>query len=897
VPSQNESVSQKRTRVRLVPRRIYDMNIGMKFGLIFLMLVLGFGALAYAYAAAQSLADESQQVSANYMQARQVADHLALAMQKTRQLEKNFMLYKDTEFLDKHADTLAVVRKDMELLESTETSEKASGLVADISVYLNQYESSFERLTQASIAAGLTPEQGLYGELRSAVQGVEFILKEHSNLELTVSMLMLRRYEKDFLSRRDARYLTLFDEEVERFLQLLESADLDAAVLDQIQQGMGSYQDAFFKVPEAFVEMEDWSAELDYALESLEEVMDSLAVEIKGLSEQSVQDAAASQERIFMGFIAILVAIGLFTFAGLFLLAQMIRKPLESAAEIAGAIADGKLDNVFPHASGDETGRLLLSLEQMQAGLRERIEAEHITAEENGRIRQALDNSGSPVLVANEDMEIIYINGAATQMFRSSEAEIRRDIVDFNAEQLDSLHLDRLCGDTDGQRQHIASLSSCETMALKLGDSHFTVKLTPLFDEDGGRTGTFAEWTDRTDQVRIEEQVEQLVEQAVQGDLTCRVQVDGIDGFMARLAGRINELVVVAEHVVEDTQQLFSGMVRGDLNGSIEGDYQGSFAQLKSDANNTVGKLREVLGSISHSVNTVRTAAREISLGNDNLSQRTEQQASNLEETSSSMEEMTSTVRQNADHAMQANKVASDARELAEQGGSVVEQAVSAMAEISNSSNKVADIIGVIDEIAFQTNLLALNASVEAARAGEQGRGFAVVASEVRNLAGRSATAAREIKQLIEDSADKVSQGSTLVNQSGETLTEIVKAVKQVNDFVGEISAASQEQSQGIDEVNRAVLQMDELTQQNAALVEESAAAAESMDAEARELSNLISFFSADAGTGVEATFEQPTVGQPVAEQAVPTPVRTQSPTLDEAPLAATGTDDTWAEF
>jgi methyl-accepting chemotaxis protein len=254
-------------------------------------------------------------------------------------------------------------------------------------------------------------------------------------------------------------------------------------------------------------------------------------------------------------------------------------------------------------------------------------------------------------------------------------------------------------------------------------------------------------------------------------------------------------------------------------------------------------RLSAIVSEVRHGAGSVSTAAQQISRGNDDLSQRTQEQASSLEETASSMEEMTSTVKQNAENASHANQLARGAREQAEKGGEVVAQTVVAMREINSSSKKISDIVSLIDEIAFQTNLLALNAAVEAARAGEQGRGFAVVATEVRNLAGRSANAAKEIKGLINDSADKVRTGSELVDQSGKALAEIVESVKKVTDIVAEIAAASSEQSAGIDQVNHAVLQMDEMTQQNAALVEESAAAARAMHEQATELSRQVAFF------------------------------------------------------
>ncbi|WP_017463765.1 methyl-accepting chemotaxis protein [Dyella ginsengisoli] len=257
-------------------------------------------------------------------------------------------------------------------------------------------------------------------------------------------------------------------------------------------------------------------------------------------------------------------------------------------------------------------------------------------------------------------------------------------------------------------------------------------------------------------------------------------------------------------------------------------------------------RLSSIVSEVRSGSGEVSTAAQQIARGNDDLSQRTQEQASSLEETASSMEEMTSTVKQNAENASHANQLARGAREQAERGGEVVTQAVVAMKAINESSRKISDIVSLIDEIAFQTNLLALNAAVEAARAGEQGRGFAVVATEVRNLAQRSANAAKEIKGLIKDSAEKVHNGTTLVDQTGKSLAEIVDSVKKVTDIVAEIAAASAEQSAGIDQVNHAVMQMDEMTQQNAALVEQAAAAARAMQEQAGELSQQVGFFQLD---------------------------------------------------
>ncbi|UYC10296.1 methyl-accepting chemotaxis protein [Xanthomonas sp. CFBP 8445] len=595
------------------------------------------------------------------------------------------------------------------------------------------------------------------------------------------------------------------------------------------------------------------------AMQTIRSLLGEFTDEERGLltKRSATLDTVRAQNKwaILLGNLLVIVAaIGLAV-----LIRRQLLKRLGTAIGVADAIARGKLDNAIDLRSKDEAGVLLLSMDKMQSQLQSVLaaQAEMAKRHDAGQISYRMDETAFP-------------------------GDYGRMVHDSNA--LSASHI--------AVTERLAQIMG----RYAIGD------LSEDMDRLPGEKAVLTETMDtvKRNLTAMNSEIKHLAGAAAAGDFSVRGDTERFQHDFRLMVDSLNQLMATADGNLQALSSLLQSIAAGDLTARMHGQFQGVFATMRDDANATAEQLTAIVSRIQTAAVSINGAASEIAAGNDDLSRRTEQQAASLEETAASMEELTSTVKQNAEHARQANQLATGAAAVASQGGAVVGQVVETMSGIEASSKKIADIISVIDGIAFQTNILALNAAVEAARAGEQGRGFAVVASEVRTLAQRSANAAKEIKSLIDDSVGRVAQGSALVDQAGKTMHEIVASVQRVTDIMGEISAASQEQSAGIEQVNQTVTQMDETTQQNAALVEEATAAARSMEEQAGQLSQAVAVFKIEANGGhaVQQTVASTpvrAVARSAAKPAAKPAARSVRPAA--RPVAVASGDDSWQEF
>ncbi|MFI4984136.1 MAG: methyl-accepting chemotaxis protein [Rickettsiales bacterium] len=523
----------------------------------------------------------------------------------------------------------------------------------------------------------------------------------------------------------------------------------------------------------------------------------------------------------------ILLAVG---FLGL-VFTRKITSSISGMASVIGVLSSNETNIDIPSlGQKDEIGDMANSLVKLRVAVNENLLLQKMT-------------SDYPVMRCDKDFKITYVNRSAEQILAKLGLQVHSLLGGSLGAFSNALY--------QNSNQYNASGFSTVTERLQFGSEWVECKINVLRDDRGIFDGIYCNLTIVTGEIHNEESVKraqnninELISAANSGELTKRIDAEEFTGFYRDLANAMNHLMGTIVEPINNAITSLNYFAKGDLTHEMTGEFKGTFGEMQATLNNSIKNLRQLVHSIRETSSAVTSATVDISAGSTNLSSRTEQQAANLEETSASMEELTKTVGENSAKAEHVNQISSSASHLAERGGQDIQNVTTAMSAIEKSAQKISEIIGVIDDIAFQTNLLALNAAVEAARAGEAGKGFAVVASEVRTLAGRSAAASKEIKTLIVQSNKEVKNGSELVTESSKTLTEIIGSVNQISKLIEDISASSKDQAHGINEISIAVAQMDEMTQQNASLVEENSKATQSLLNQAQELDQLISVFN-----------------------------------------------------
>ena len=540
-------------------------------------------------------------------------------------------------------------------------------------------------------------------------------------------------------------------------------------------------------------------------------------------------------EILDLTFVALIIASNVYSGKRLDILTQKIT-----------AMSEGNFKNEFDSRGNNQLSRISSRLKSMQIKCGADLEDIKSSLASSQRIESALKSSSACVMVLDRFKSIIFLNDMITQLFTKLEPEIKKTVVDFDFHKLCRATIDDLKLDIESQVGDLDSLKSGKQARILIGSMTIDLLIDPTFDTNGNRIGTVIEWKDMTEQLQIENNINQIIDGAAQGSLGNRIDTTELTGFESEISTSINRLMDNFSELIGKIDHVFLKLTEGDLTERLEGEYIDELKNMQQATNRSLDNLAQTLLQVETGTNGIKHMSQEVATASEDLSQRTQEQAASLEETSATMEELTSTLQNTANNVIDANSRAHGTSGRASSGIEIMQQTLDAMNGITDLSKKIGEITSVIDSIAFQTNLLALNAAVEAARAGEHGRGFAVVAGEVRNLAGKSAEAAKDISALITSAIEQIDSGTKLVENTNQVFSEMVASIEDVEQIISEVASTTDEQAKGVQQVNIAIRQLDQVTQQNAALVEELSSTAGNMSDEATLQNEFVSRFKFD---------------------------------------------------
>lgn len=783
-----------------------------------------------------------------------------------RSVYDTFMIYEDKRKDNVHASDVDTLFQKIEANIGNLTSENASAKFTKSFAKLKSVQSTLDSSQPLNFAASQSVSMGVRGL--------------YSDLNITSGMIFDPDSDTYFLSQV-IQPLVEIEVHLSSLAQKLTSVNFDVKILDvesveqvimllteisQSNREIMFFLDNFFEsttddtlnhfVNESY---EGYKAQItnifsllkklntqnskNYDVSSVAEIKDAIEKNRKMISllmaDVYKANDSAFQKRI-SSYTTSLYMIGafiIFSFSVLFFLGLYFHRNVGLVLNECVAVLRQYLNGNFKKSVPEiKTRDEFYDLAQIINGVKMMIEKNH-------NLFQALDHLKSPMVLSDMNGHITYFNESLKNLLLRYQNFLQKNSVDLDPHNLLGKNI-RVLENIMGLRAAMVK----ENSKIKVGGQGYTfiIHAIPIYDVDGLQNSILFEWIDNTEETVIEDEVSSMIASALNGDLSHRLSTENKQGFMLQLSSDLNEFLEITNHAIMTIVDALSNLSKGDLNVKIDEVFQGVFKRLKDDTNKMASTLRSIISGVIKSSNIIVKSVGEISSTSQDLANRTEQQASTIEETAATMEQISAAVRQNASNAKNATELAANSRVVASKGGRVVDVAVGAMHSIEQSSEKISDIILVIDEIAFQTNLLALNAAVEAARAGEFGKGFAVVAEEVRHLAQRSSEASKEIKSLIMDSTDRVVDGVNLVIDTGKSLEEIVNSATTVARVVEEISIASSEQASGVEQINTAVIYMDDMTQRNASIVQRNMSNIMQLDEQCQNLMNLIEFFKID---------------------------------------------------